>query len=394
MRLSRLAIKGIASKSRSARFLLARARSAKSTADASPARGESSWVGVTVVAWAIVFCAAYFPAAAVAADASILAERRAHLEQMDAAAKDQLRQKSERFAQLDPAERERLRALREQIEQDPHRAQLEQIMQQYSEWLLTLTPFQRAELADLEPRERVEMIKQIRDKQARESARRLSHEDVTAFSQWFVQRLIAHKDKLQLPPHMLRELENPDPREPLAIMGALFSPWAGRRNESLTAEKRPGEKRMDKKDPRDDGRGLRDPFARLESLHKLPPPTEEELASLKGVLSPQARGQLAAAKTPEDKQRLFLAWIGQAIRYSFSQRVSREELQRFFEKELPQEDQTRLLGLSKEDWERELRGLYFSHLRKQPGGPGAGGPWRGPEGRPRRPGLGAPSTTP
>jgi hypothetical protein len=232
-----------------------------------------------------------------------------------------------------------------------------------------------------------------------------SPEDAAAFSKWFVERLIAHKDKLQLPQHMLSQLENPGLREPLEIMGAMFSPWGGRRYESPPSEKRPGnqkfgEKRKDWKDPRDDGRGMRESFGRFESLRNLlPPPSDEEIATLKSALSHQASGQLALAKTAEDRQRLFMNWVGQAMWHSFSQRVSREDLNDFFQK-LPEEDQRRLLDLSKEDWQRELRMMYFSRKRMQQRGPDRsdgpphGSPLRGPEGRPRRPSPDGPSPMP
>jgi len=371
----------------------------------------------TLAAAAIVAMVACIPSIAKAADDDGLAERKARIDQLDDTAKDQLRQKAERFAKLEAAEQERMRALHEQIEAAPDRAQLEATMQRYSEWLATLTPVQRAELADLEPQARVEKIKQLRDKQADQSSKQLSQQDVVAFSKWFVERLVAHKDKLQLSPQVIAALEKPAPHDPMEVMGALLSPWGGRRSESPRFDRPPGdprsgeqepgeqkkgerksgdpkkgERRTDKKDARDGGRGMREYWDQMESIGNLPL-SDEEIGDLKRTLSPQARRLLDVANSPEDKKRLMDGWLRQ-VRWAMMRfnapRVSREELDRFFNHDLDEDQRQMLRELSPDDMKRQLHGMYYSHQRKKQGGPDwNNGPWGGPEGRPpRRPGQG------
>lgn len=366
----------------------------------------------TLAGVAIVAMVACIPSMTKAADENELAERKARIEQLDDTDKDQLRQKAERFAKLEQTEKERMRALHEQIEVAPDRAQLEATMQRYSEWLATLTPVQRAELADLEPQARVEKIKQLRDKQADQSSKQLSHADVVAFSKWFVERLVAHKDKLQLSPQVLAALEKPAPHDPMEVMGALLSPWGGRRGESPRIDRSPGdpksgdhtkgeqksgdpkkgERRTDKKDARDGGRGMREYWDQMESIGNLPL-SDEEIAALKRTLSPPARRLLAAANSPEEKKRLMAGWMNQ-VRWAMMRfnapRVSREELDRFFNHDLDDDQRQTLLRLSNEEMNGQLRGMYYNHQRRKQGGRDWGeGPWGGPEGRPpRRPGQG------
>ncbi|OHB81645.1 MAG: hypothetical protein A2V98_06845 [Planctomycetes bacterium RBG_16_64_12] len=99
-----------------------------------------------------------------------LAERRARIERMSPAEKAELRRAQERFAALDGAEQQRLRELHEKIEADARSEALWDVVEQYCEWIKTLTPSERAELLELPPAERIDRMKALRKQQAERKA--------------------------------------------------------------------------------------------------------------------------------------------------------------------------------------------------------------------------------
>lgn len=319
------------------------------------ARGQRLTARRAVAVACFVLAVASMQTTLAVADSGEMAERRTRIEQMEPAAKEQLQRKYERFAELDPAERERMRALHEQIQDAPDRAQLEQVMQQYSQWLSTLTSFQRAELAGMEPTQRVQAIKKLRSEQAKETAQRLDDKDFAALSKWFEQRLLAHlKD---LPEPARTALEKPGPHDPYLI-GWL---WMRR------------------------GRG-----------NEVPAATEQEIAALRETLSPKLQEQLDAAKTTEAKQKLVRDWSfdwGRQVmwRGRGGRHINEEVLREFAEKDLTDVDRERLSRMSGEDMKRELRMLYYRKKLGMPdwqGGPFPRGPREGggPRNRPGPPG--------
>ncbi len=320
-----------------------------------PARGLRLTARRAVAVAYFVVAVASVQTTLAVADSGEMAQRRARIEQMEPAAKEQLQRKYERFAQLDPRERERMRALHEQIQDAPDRAQLEQLMQQYSQWLSTLTSFQRAELSGLEPAQRVQAIKKMRSEQAKETAQRLDDKDFAALSKWFEQRLLAHLPDLPEPARTA--LEKPGPHDPYLISW-LWMRW---------------------------GRG-----------NEVPAATEQQFAALRDTLSVRLQGQLDTAKTVEAKQRLVrewsLEWGRQVMRRGPGGRnVSEEALREFAEKDLGDAERERLSRMSGEEVKRELRRLYFRKKLGMPDwqggsfprGPREGG---GPRNRPGPPG--------
>lgn len=113
-----------------------------------------------------------------------LAERRAHVEQMDPQEREQLAQNYERFRRLDRAEQQRLRTLWEEIEADPQRDELLKTMQGYQDWLSELPSSQRIMLSALPAEERLKRIDELRGAQSQGRRNRLDPADVKVLNAW------------------------------------------------------------------------------------------------------------------------------------------------------------------------------------------------------------------
>ena len=148
------------------------------------------------------------------------AEFRQKLQSMPPAQKDELRSKQDFFAQLTPAERDRLRRLHEQLSAAGDGEQLTQLMLRYSEWLKSLPLERRAELADLPPDQRIPAIKKLLEQQERQRfqdlvAKTLPKEDYDAILDWFSAVLQRNAESLlaELKPEDRARLEQiSDPR--------------------------------------------------------------------------------------------------------------------------------------------------------------------------------------
>jgi hypothetical protein len=114
----------------------------------------------------------------------VLAERRTRLEQMDQQDREQVSQNFERFQRLEPAERDRLRELHDEIDADPNRDELLRVMQNYHEWLNELPASQRIMLAALPVEDRIKRIDELRGAQAAGKRNRLSPADSKALDAW------------------------------------------------------------------------------------------------------------------------------------------------------------------------------------------------------------------
>ncbi len=87
---------------------------------------------------------------------------RRRIEGMSPAEKERLRARREQFAALDAAEQTHLRRLHEDLAADPEAEALWAVAERYFEWLKPLPPFVRAELLALPPVERVERVERLR----------------------------------------------------------------------------------------------------------------------------------------------------------------------------------------------------------------------------------------
>ena len=132
----------------------------------------------------------FFLLVCVAAARAEDATARQKIEGMTPGEKEQLQRLEERFEALDPAEQQRLRELHEHLEKDADAEQLRQIMQRYHEWLKTLPAYSRAELADLNPADRVKWIqKRMQEEQKRQGGKPLGPKDAEKLLRWLNESL-------------------------------------------------------------------------------------------------------------------------------------------------------------------------------------------------------------
>ncbi|MHC4404603.1 MAG: hypothetical protein ACYTG0_33535, partial [Planctomycetota bacterium] len=106
-----------------------------------------------------------FAAAGLSWAGETLEERRARIEQMTSAEKEELRRRLERFDDLSEKEKNRLRQLHEAIESHARSEELRAVMHRYYEWIKTISPAEREELRRLSPEERIKGIIDARQKQ-------------------------------------------------------------------------------------------------------------------------------------------------------------------------------------------------------------------------------------
>jgi hypothetical protein len=305
------------------------------------------------------------------------AERQARLERMDAADKQKLRQAQELFNELDKAEQKRLRDLSEKIEAHPDRDKLLAVMEQYCAWVVDkLSVYERDALRKLEPAERIQRIKELREEQAsreKEWSRgrsrsggerlwKLASKEEAALGQWIDEYVAANASEL------LEALPEPLQKELLAEL----------------------------EQAQDDPESRRKLFARLWMRWKLasrgrPMPVDEAAwERLHRQLSPDTRAWLD--KFPPNPRRWFARGLIEAFVFLHTQ----EELSEYLENKLKPADRDWLTNLPPEEmreelWRRYVRSKWpdalppFPEHRRPPwrGGfpgrsPGAPGP-RGPE---------------
>ena len=260
--------------------------------------------------------------------------RRERIGAMTPAEKDRLRRRQERFATLPDDEKQRLRQFHKQLENDPQAEQMRAVMRRYHQWLETLSPFERAELLELPPPQRLDRVKKLVERQAKIAARQPNPRDIMGLMRWTVWYAAEHKMEL------MRDLPE-SARAPLAkapplargrvVFWAVWQPWIGK------------------------------------GPPKRPMPTEAELAALRAELTDQTRKLLESK--PVDQQ---WDWIVGYVRHAMHHRAKglggdeafpeamEEELDRFFAEELTPEQQDRLLQLPGNEMQRELRKLYIT----------------------------------
>jgi hypothetical protein len=281
--------------------------------------------------------------AGVALGEESLSERRERLENMTALEKEEILRHQEQFHALPPAEQQRIRQLHEQLEDEADAAQLREVMGRYSQWLSTLPPYRRAELAELKPAKRIERIKQLLQEHTRDAARRLNDKDRAAVVRWMEQYATDHEARFldTLPENRRGPVAKMTPamRHRL-VMGLLCQRW----------------------------------LSGNPAVH--PSTTERETADLRARLSSEARARLAS-KSPAEQARTTATWLRQAAKQELENRRGEgaslvpgfdEQLADFFEFQLSDEDRDRLLGLPSEEMQQKLREMYLIHMR--PGGPG------------------------
>lgn len=270
------------------------------------------------------------------------AERRRRVAGMDSDEKEQLRLVAERFNNLTPNKRQRMRQLLEALRNDADADRLQAIGQRYCDWLKTLSSYSRANLAELDPKDRVQWIKKrLRLEQLRKNGGRLGGDDLTKLWKWVVEHAAKHQKQYL---------------------------------ESLSETQR---KRLSELNPRTRRRVVFEQILRrwraADSKKPLPMMNDEEMKLLRERLSPQAKKRLEAVP-PAMQWKMAAGWLWQGMRRPGSFKglhnaptTNDERLARFFEKELSGEQRDRLLGMSAEDMQRELHRLFLMRTRSQKG---------------------------
>ena len=258
-------------------------------------------------------------------------EKRRRIEAMTPGEREELRRRHERFASLDPAEQERLRRLHRELEADPEAEHLREVMDHYHQWLMTLSLYHRAELQQLDPSERVKRVKSMLEEQAQREAKRLGVQDLATLTGWMERYALQHEARFldMVPENQRQNYQKAAPAmRPRMLFAMVWWRW------------------------------------QRWGMPKMPGLTEEELADLKSVLSPEARAHVDG-KPPGEQRQIVTGWIRQAVQQHLASLdlksqpgMSDEELAKFFEKDLSDQQRGHLLSLPNEEMQRELRQLY------------------------------------
>jgi hypothetical protein len=287
-------------------------------------------------------------AASAVAGADAWAAQRKKIAEMSPAEKQQLLRKQERFAALPLEDQQRLERLHEQLETDIGADKLRRVMSRYYEWLGTLSPGQRAELFEKTPDERVAVIKKLKADQAQPPANAayegapLPPQDAQKVIHWLENLAWSRREELlkHLKPAERKRIEGLDEaRQRAALLPIAWRRWHGTGTGVLASTGRDG------------------------------------VRELVQQLSPPVRQRLEAAQTPEQKQQQFRqlmqSALGRRIKTGgrMTPPVNQEDLERFFTRDLNADERERLLGLSADEMQRELRKMYWQRQLGDHGSP-------------------------
>jgi len=307
------------------------------------ASGAWGWAWLPAVA--LVAATLALGAASPAKADESLEQRRQRVEQLPPAEKEALRRRQERFAGLDAAQQAQLRQLNAELQRDPHADQLKTVAEHYQQWVMTLPPTRRDELLQLEPAERIKRVKALLEEQRQERAKWLQPADAAGLARWMEQMAERQESGVmsQLKESRQKELQQMPPAvRAQHVFGHLWAAWQF------------------------GGQG------------RIAPPSEQDLAELRGLLSEPTRKALEQRPYPEQVQ-LVHSWIRQLFYQRLSSgkglmpSISEDQLVEFFEKELTDRQREYLLGLPADEMQRRLREMYFASSKDAV----IGGPPRG-----------------
>jgi hypothetical protein len=280
-------------------------------------------------------------------------QRRETLEKMTPQEKEDLRTKFDKFNALSADEQERLRRFEEQLNADASRDRLRRIMNQFHEWLKTLSPIERSELLALASAPRIEQIRSLQHAQeaklgAQGGGPKLSQHDVDVLHDWEAEFAKNHRSEL---------------------IADLPAPWSQpewqKRFGSTFAPENP---RMLLLNARYHWRNGMVGEGKKISV------SDNELQQFIAKLSPEAR-KILEPQTTQQRIKTIGSWIGIFRQARLNDRqpregipqVSQDELNKFFEG-LPAKDKDTLLALpNDDDFNRALRWKYFQHTRQNRG---------------------------
>jgi len=318
-----------------------------------------------------------------------LAERRERIERLTPAEKRELLDDQQKFLKLDPAERERLRRLSRELDEDEQGAELRRVMQRYSDWLKTLPPYQRAQLLELPPEQRVKKVQEVLADQARRASRGAAWGELTRRA----------GERPGAAGKSFNRLDPVDVEGLFAWMDAYAKNHASQMLERLPAHRERVKKGLEREtDPvrRQELVGWIWLWWEIDSRGKLPSLSDEELADLPSRLSSKTRKQLQSLP-PEQQRRMVSGLFTSFMLQQYAARhtgfplsvASDEELGRFFERELTAEQRDKLASLSGEEMQRTLWRWYIGWKLRQlpPPRPGRDKRFSGPSPRAVNPGA-------
>jgi hypothetical protein len=275
------------------------------------------------------------------------------VENMSQAEKTALLDKKRRFDELSLDDQERLRTFEKQLSQDPDQERLRRILERYHAWLYTLPTTERAEILSLPADQRVKKISELMsaEKANRQRAmamgRKMNPADLAVIYGWFDTFLDAHAQEIlaTLPDEPFAKFKKEyDVERDRVVLGRLYA------------------------------------FSRSPDVPR-PSPSEEQ--QLQTQVSKDAREVLADAD-PERRSQIIRWWIGAAVLSHLGANPSLDELHKFAEESLSEQQRLRLESLPADQMYRELRFLYN---QQRFGDPGRQFPWGpgGPAGPPPHP---------
>lgn len=319
-------------------------------------------------------------------------EIRRQIAAMGEAEKYALRQKMERFLKLPASERERMLRVHQELATAADRAELVLILQRYYQWYKLLTPAQRGEMEALRAEDRIAWIRRTRNEMVAAAINR------TLFN---------------LPPERIRQLlessatsrpeDRPAPEDVFVLMQFIEN-TAAQRGEQLLDRLSPQERQtlISKLNQLDDPQQRKEFLAITWLQWHLDHPdqsavlTAQELDELMGKFSPPTQARLRALPRDEQLKRVsqwirgsvFFRYVMPRVWADMRRPVSEQELSRFVEEQLSQEERAALLALPPEEMQRELTRRY---LRWRYPGVGMGWHTRGGRGPDRDRRAGEPS---
>jgi hypothetical protein len=293
------------------------------------------------------------------------ASRRQRIEKMDSAQKEQILRRHKQFHAFKPEDREQLRNLHRDIENDPDRDELRRVLDRYYDWLKTLSSYQLMELRKLSPEERIERIK-VLQQEKHVSGRSRGRFGYGRFSPGF--------DRYG---KMAGEIGARD-REALLQWAAEYAA----RSEDAFFESLPDvlrEQVQRELSTIDDSRNRAHVlFWRMWLRRQLDDPKEpllhidDDWPRLLEALSPSTRETLEALPKGEQHANIAGKIRILALEHYFSRRsgsvpsvISEKELAGFFANDLDQGLRSRLMGLPSADMQRVVWRLYL--MSKMPG---------------------------
>ena len=273
-------------------------------------------VAIAVAAGAVLF--------GFAKESQAIAVRRQRISQMEADEKALLNDSWERFAALSDVEKEKLRQLDRDIDEDENAKELRNVMRRYYRWSIALPTYQRLELMELSAESRIKHIADIQ----RETR------DTAGLRKWFDARA----------EHLEEELAKKQQKQLAALGPAGKYFMLFRMLSSMSEDGARAQKQL----------------------------SDEDLAELRSYLSDQTQ-RLLESKTSAEQWKLIVDRLRRRIRSEMSgHRFSRirngagggpfgvadEDLAELFEK-LPLKRQDLLLSLPAEEMHQQLQELYL-----------------------------------